>query len=88
MAGVLTSKPVLTSKQAKPAPDGTKTVSDICDDSDWILVTKTKRHKMPKDERSMVMKNGKGKSKITRDAKTNMTVTKVIVPGNKEAKKA
>jgi hypothetical protein len=41
------------------------------------------------------MKIGKGKSKITRDAKskvtktkTSMTVTKVIVPGNMEAKKA
>jgi hypothetical protein len=95
MAGVLASKPVLTNKQAMPAADGTKTVSDISDDSDWILVTKTRRHKMPKDERSMVMKIGKGKSKITRDAKskvtktkTSMTVTKVIVPGNMEAKKA
>jgi hypothetical protein len=94
MAGAL-------SKRVKLAT-GTESGTKDNDENDWILVTKTRRHKMPKDERSQVMKMNKGKSKITRDAKIgkrdSMTQTKkamtkskvieVIVTDNKEAKKA
>jgi len=62
----VTSKPI--SEQVGLAP-GTEVMTEKNDGS-WILVTKTKRHKMPRDERSQVMKISKVESKTTRDAMT------------------
>jgi hypothetical protein len=76
----------LVSEQVRLAP-GTEVVTENNDDG-WILVTKTKRHKMPKDERSQVMKRNKGKSKTTRDAMTETKTKMVNVPGDVKAKSA
>jgi hypothetical protein len=76
----------LISKHVGLAP-GTDVVNENTD-GDWILVTKTKRHKMPRDEITQAMKMSKVKSKTTRDAMTKTKTRMVIMPGDVKAKSA
>jgi hypothetical protein len=61
--------------QARLTEKASKEIKISQDQNDWILVTKTRRHRMPKQQESKVMKKRKVSAKAKRDAMTE-TVSK------------
>jgi hypothetical protein len=73
--------------QASLAKKASKETKISQDQNDLILVTKTRRHRMPKQQRSNIMKKRKVSTKTKRDAMTETVSKKVNMSGAKRSKR-